>query len=125
MLQEFLFDHCKPIKDFEHYLIDINGLVFNTRTKAIKKSSKDYKGYMRIRLTDGRARGATKKIHRLVAMAFIQDYSESLQVNHKNCIKHDNRLDNLEMCTQSQNTKHAWDNGRMKLTRQNELGRFV
>jgi len=71
------------------------------------------------------ARGATKKIHRLVAKAFIDNYSEYLQVNHKNCVKHDNRLENLEMVTQSQNTKHAWDNGRMKLTKRNSLGKFT
>lgn len=110
---------------FEHYLISDDGIVCNTRTKRFKKSAIDHKGYPRIRLIDGRSRGATKKIHRLVAAAFVAGYSEHLQVNHKNCIKHDNRWTNLEMVTQSQNTKHAWDNGRMKLTARNNKGVFV
>ena len=53
----------------------------------MKKAGLDHKGYLRVRLTNGRTDGATKKVHRLVAQAFLPDYSEDLQVNHKNCIK--------------------------------------
>lgn len=115
----------KPIPAFEHYLISIDGQVYNTRTNRIKKSGFDHKGYRRVRLIDGRQRSATKKVHRLVAQAFVEGYSESLQVNHKDCVKHNNHYKNLEMATQSQNTKHAWKNGRMKLTARNEKGVFV
>lgn len=115
----------KPIPLFEHYLVSNLGNVFNTRTGKNKKSCLDYKGYKRIRLIDGIKKGATKKVHRLVAQAFLSNYSENLQVNHKNCIKSDNTVNNLEMVTQSQNTKHAWDNGRMKLTNKNEKGVFT
>ena len=114
----------KAIPDFEHYLISNHGRIFNTRTGNIKKAGHDHKGYKRVRLID-KGRGATKKIHRLVAQAFLDTYSENLQVNHKNCIKDDNKVENLEMVTQSQNTKHAWDNGRMKLSKRNEKGVFV
>lgn len=115
----------KTIPEFEHYLISDTGLIYNTRTKRIKKSGLDHKGYLRVRLIDGRKRGVTKKVHRLVARAFVENYSEYLQVNHKDCVKHNNHYKNLEMATQSQNTKHAWDNGRMKLTARNEKGVFI
>jgi len=115
----------KEIPSFEHYLISNDGKIFNTRTQKPKKPGFDAKGYLRVRLIDGRKRAATKKVHRLVAQAFVCGYSEDLQVNHKNCIKHDNHYKNLEMATQSQNTQHAWDNGRMKLTARNEKGVFV
>lgn len=118
-------ENFKPIKGFEHYLISDLGNVFNTRTGKVKKSCLDQKGYKRIRLLDGRKKGATKKIHRLVAEAFLDNFSKELQVNHKNCIKDDNRVCNLEMVTQSQNTKHAWENGRMKLCKKDSLGRFT
>lgn len=47
-------------------------------------------------------------IHRLVCAAFIGPRPEGHQVNHKNGIKTDNRLENLEYCTPSQNMKHCY-----------------
>ena len=118
-------DMClMPIKGFRHYLISNNGAVFNTRTKKIKKSCKDAKGYLRVRLIDG-ARGETRKVHRLVAEAFLPDFSNDLQVNHKDCDKSNNNILNLEMANQSQNTKHAWQNNRMKLTKRGSDGKFT
>ena len=45
-------------------------------------------------------------LHRLVMLAFI--WESVLDVNHKNWIKHDNRLENLEYCTRSENIKHKY-----------------
>ena len=46
-------------------------------------------------------------VHRLVAQAYLKDYSENLQVNHINGIKTDNRLENLEMVTAKENMQKA------------------
>ena len=47
-------------------------------------------------------------VHRLVAQAFLNNYSDELQVNHINGIKNDNKICNLEMVTASQNQLHSY-----------------
>ena len=50
-----------------------------------------------------------KFVHRLVALAFVPGWREGLEVNHKNGDKTDNRADNLEWVTHSENHRHSRD----------------
>lgn len=67
----------------------------------------DFKGYKQIRLRkDNLSR--LYFVHRLVLMAFIPNPFNKPYVNHKNGIRNDNRVENLEWCTRSENEKHAY-----------------
>lgn len=75
--------------------------------KKILKIRKDDKGYPQAHLSkDGVAKDF--KVHRLVATTFIGDIPEGFVINHINGIKDDNRVENLEICTQQHNIKEAY-----------------
>jgi hypothetical protein len=99
-----------------NYLIYQDGRLFSEQTKKFKKWSKDTNGYMRCTIWNNN-KSITVSQHRLLAEIFIPNPLNKLQVNHINGVKYDNRLENLEWVTQSENGLHSFANGLQKVTK--------
>lgn len=69
------------------------------------------KGYSKVDLGDGFGKRKSVSVHRLVAIAFIDNPMNYDQVNHIDGVKTNNHLDNLEWCNNSMNQVHAYANG--------------
>lgn len=90
----------------QYYLLFNNGDIFATDTAHKLKPNINKGGYLFVQLN-----GHIRKIHRLIAENFIPNPLNKPCVNHKDGIKTNNNISNLEWCTQSENVKHAYDTG--------------
>lgn len=72
-------------------------------------------GYLQINLGGARGRRSFH-VHRLVALAWIPNPLDLPQVNHIDGVKTNNRAENLEWCTASENRYHAFRNGLIALS---------
>lgn len=97
---------------------NIRSINFNGSGKVKHLSqSKHWCGYMRISFNN-----KAYYVHRLVAELFIPNPSNKKQVNHIDCNKANNRIDNLEWVNQSENMLHARANGLRPLTENQKRG---
>ena len=77
------------------------------KREMILKPSLSHKGYLKVFLSKD-SKKSSKTIHRLVAEAFIPNLENKKTVNHIDGNKANNRVDNLEWLSNSENQKHAW-----------------
>lgn len=86
------------------YFADTEGNIYKPDGVTLCKFTKTYKGYL---ITTHI--GNTHIVHRLIAQTFIPNPENKPQVNHINGVKDDNRVENLEWVTGSENMRHCVD----------------
>ena len=108
----FSLDHLNKKRD---------GRIDNRKGHKLKTVLR--KGYPAITISHNNIR-KTYAVHRLVAMAFLPNPLKKQTVNHKNGIKTDNRVENLEWATHKENCTHREKNG-LGNSNRDKLGRYV
>lgn len=97
----------KVIKEFPKYSVSDDGRVRNNTTGKILSPHSDTNGYLSVCLyRDGKP--STKRIHKLVAEAFIPNPFNLHDTNHKDGNRSNNNVNNLEWCTRSYNMLHSY-----------------
>lgn len=111
------------------YAVDTEGNVYSLsgygrarEVPLILKPRYSRYAYLSVRLFDG-SRYVGRFIHRLVAEAYLPNPENKEQVNHINGVKSDNRVENLEWATRSENGLHAYATG-LRIPSKAMEGRF-
>ena len=123
-----------PITDFDGYFISSGGKVYCNLGKGCRDKTKRVKlyeikprpgknGYLRVYMRNSKTnKRVDRYVHRLVASHFICRYKYENVVNHKDCDRTNNNVENLEWTTYSGNNTYSMKLGRLK--REETTGRF-
>lgn len=108
MQQGIIFEQWKPVFGLEgHYEVSSLGRLRSLRCKGIERVKymslrQNSEGYFNVRL-----KGENRKVHKLVAAAFLGNTPAGMVVNHKDGDKTNNRVDNLEYVSRRDNVTHG------------------
>lgn len=97
-----------PLYGYPDYLVNTNGEIRRIGSHRMMKGLVNRNGYRQYTLTkDGES--STKEAHRLILLSFHPiSNCKNKHTNHKNGVKTDNSIENLEWVSPSENTKHSY-----------------
>lgn len=98
------------IEQFNNYAVSNFGRIKNVKNNKIMTLTKNKYGYMQYTFCQNNIK-KTLRIHRLVALYFIDNPQNKPYVNHKDGNKENNNVENLEWCTAKENNVHARQSG--------------
>jgi len=105
-------EEWKDVPGYTGYKASSAGRIMNKRG-AIAKQTVRSDGYAAVSAVSDATRQKTQaKVHRLVALAFLENPHRKPQVNHKDSDKLNNAPSNLEWATAKENVRHAVNSGR-------------
>lgn len=96
-------------KECPRYLVSSCGKIWDSKGRRFLKQT-NLRGYLRCSINYGDYK-KTWRVHRLVAITYLECNDTSLQVNHIDGDKENNNESNLEWVTSKENIHHAWNTG--------------
>ena len=105
--EEYEVSNLGRVKTLSRSVVRKDGRIMRLESKFLSTYIHK-KGYEFVKI-----RRKNCSVHRLVASAFLDKMFGRTDVNHINCDKKDNRVENLEWCTKSENMQHAIANDRI------------
>lgn len=97
---------------FDRFEASTDGKIRNAKTQKIYKTFVNKNGYEQICVSLGhRNRKKVFRVHRAILETFMPNPENKPEVNHKDGNKLNNHVSNLEWATESENIRHAYDNG--------------
>lgn len=113
------------VKRLEYTRIDKIGREYHNKERILKSSLDSAGGYLKVNLFDNESRKKSIKVHRLVAKAFIPNPENKTQVNHKDEVKTNNYVENLEWVTLKENMNYGTRNERISKATRKRLSKPV
>lgn len=106
-------EDMKPIPGFNDYLISTTGKVYSTKTNKFLNPSKTKDGYLKVALR-GNNKAYYFRVHKLVAMTYLENPNNLPEVNHKDFNRTNNSLENLEWISHNDNIEYSKLENRFK-----------
>ncbi len=102
-------EEMSVVDDYPNYMVTRSGQVYNCKNKRFLKPIPNKNGYVYVTLCKA-GKKKNRYVHTLIAACYIENPENKPFVNHIDSNKQNNAVDNLEWCTQSENTIHYYNN---------------